>query len=110
MEYRYLGKSGLEVSVVGLGCNTFGRYADETQTARIVHKAIDVGITFLDTSNTYGLGVSEDFIGKALLGRRHEVVLATKAGWRMHDGPNGWGASRKHLIENLDASLKRLRT
>lgn len=111
MEYRHLGKSGLEVSVVGLGCNNFGPRTDEASAARVIDRAIDLGITFLDTSNTYGNGTSETFIGNALKGaKRNQVILATKAGWRMHEGPNGWGAGRKHLIENLDASLKRLQT
>jgi aryl-alcohol dehydrogenase-like predicted oxidoreductase len=108
MDYRHLGRSGLSVSVIGLGGNTFGRYADEAQTARIVHQALDVGINFIDTANVYGTGLSEELLGKALRGRRSEVLIATKAGMRMGDRPNERGSSRLHLIDSCHASLRRL--
>lgn len=108
MEYRRLGGSGLRVSVIGLGGNTFGRYADEAQTARIVHQALDLGINFIDTANVYNTGASEELLGKALQGRRDEALIATKVGMRMGDRPNERGSSRKHVIESCHASLRRL--
>ena len=108
MEYRQLGRSGLHVSVIGLGGNTFGRYADEAQTARIVHQALDLGINLFDTANVYGTGLSEELLGKALRERRDEALIATKAGMRMGDRPNEHGSSRKHVIESCHASLRRL--
>jgi aryl-alcohol dehydrogenase-like predicted oxidoreductase len=108
MEHRHLGRSGLRVSVIGLGGNTFGRYADEEQTARIVHQALDLGVNFLDTADVYSAGKSEEFIGKALRGRREEALIATKAGFATGDNPNQRGSSRKHLLESCDASLRRL--
>lgn len=109
MEYRRLGGSGLRVSVIGLGGNTFGRYADEAQTARIVHQALDLGINFIDTANVYNSGASEELLGKALQGRRDEVLIATKVGMHMGDRPNERGSSRKHVIESCHASLRRLK-
>ncbi len=108
MDYRQLGRSGLRVSVIGLGGNTFGRYADETQTARIVHAALDLGINLIDTANVYGAGASEELLGRALRGRRDEALIATKVGMRMGDRPNERGSSRKHVIESCHASLRRL--
>ncbi len=108
MEYRRLGRSGLRVSVIGLGGNTFGRYADEQQTAQIVYQALDLGINFIDTADIYNAGVSEEFVGKAIQGRLDEVVIATKVGMPMSERPNGSGSSRKHIIEGCEASLRRL--
>jgi|SRR5579871_124824 aryl-alcohol dehydrogenase-like predicted oxidoreductase len=108
MEYRQLGRSGLRVSVIGLGGNTFGRYADEQQTAKIIHQALDLGINLVDTADVYNGGVSEELVGKAVRGRRDEVLIATKVGIRNGDGPNDGGSSRKHVIEGCHASLRRL--
>lgn len=108
MEYRRLGKSGLSVSVIGLGGNTFGRYADEARTAMIVHKALDLGINLIDTADIYGNGVSEELLGKAIKGRRSEVLIATKVGMQMGVRPNERGSSRKHVIEGCHDSLRRL--
>jgi aryl-alcohol dehydrogenase-like predicted oxidoreductase len=110
MEYRRLGASGLRVSVIGLGGNTFGRYTDAEGTERIVSAALDAGINFFDTANIYNAGVSEEHLGRALKGRRDEVIIATKAGMRMGPGPNESGSSRKHLIASVHASLRRLQT
>jgi aryl-alcohol dehydrogenase-like predicted oxidoreductase len=111
MEYRRLGKSGVRVSVVGLGGNTFGRFCDESQTASIVHGAMDLGVNFIDTAESYSNGVSEDLIGKALQGRRHEVVLATKTGVRTEPGSEAGGRlTRKRIVARLEASLQRLQT
>ena len=110
MEYRQLGRSGVPVSVIGVGGNQFGSGADEQQTARIVDRAIDRGINFIDTADMYTRSVSEQFLGKALQGKRDQVVLATKTGMRMNDGPEGTGLSRRRIMAAVDASLKRLNT
>lgn len=108
MEYRQLGKSGLRVSVIGLGGNTFGRYADEQQTAAIVRQALESGINMIDTADIYGNGVSEELLGKAIQGHRDDLVIATKVGMRMGDGPNEAGSSRHHILAGCEASLRRL--
>jgi aryl-alcohol dehydrogenase-like predicted oxidoreductase len=110
VDYRSLGRSGLRVSVIGLGGNTFGRFADAAGTERIVSRAIELGVNFIDTADVYGTGQSESLLGRALRGRREQVLLATKVGMRMGDGPNDVGASRKRVIECCDASLRRLQT
>ena len=110
MEYRRLGDSGLLVSEVGLGTNTFGRRLDEDGTRRVVDRAIDLGITFIDTADVYGDGDSERFIGRALGTRRHQVVLATKFGSASGPTPHQRGGSRHWVIESVEASLRRLNT
>lgn len=110
MEYRRLGTSGLKVSALGLGTNSFGRRVDEKGAARILDQALDLGISFLDTANIYGGGLSEEFIGKALKNRRGKFILATKFGRVMEETPNGKGASRLHIMEQLEGSLTRLGT
>ncbi|TCC47657.1 aldo/keto reductase [Kribbella capetownensis] len=115
MEYRQLGDSGLTVSVVGLGCNNFGRRLDATRTDVVVNAAVDAGITLFDTADVYQgeHGSSEELLGKALGGRRDEVVIATKFGGDMH-GVNGpdWGvrASRRYIRKAVESSLQRLGT
>lgn len=115
MRYRPLGNSGLLVSVVGLGCNNFGRRLDVEQTRAVVDAAIDCGITLLDTAETYGgAGRSEEFIGAVLAGRRDQVVLATKFG--SQGGDMGYGpaagakGSRSYIRRAVEHSLRRLRT
>jgi aryl-alcohol dehydrogenase-like predicted oxidoreductase len=110
MEYRRLGKSGLRVSAVGLGTNNFGMRLDEKATAEVVHAAIDQGITMVDTSNSYGRGLSEEYIGKAIKGQREKVVLATKFASPLGEGPREPDASRKHMMEQVAKSLQRLGT
>jgi aryl-alcohol dehydrogenase-like predicted oxidoreductase len=110
MEYRRLGKSGLKVSAIGLGGNTFGNGADEAQTGRIVNRALDLGINFIDTADVYSRGISEEYVGKAVAGRRQEALIATKVQGRMGDLPNDEGLSRKHIMEGIEASLRRLDT
>ena len=110
MEHRKLGRSGLQVSAIGLGTNNFGRRLDARETAAVVHQALEEGITFIDTANGYGGGLSEEYIGTALSGRRQEAILATKVGWALGKGPHQGGASRKHIMEQIDISLSRLRT
>ena len=110
MEYRKLGSSGLQVSVVGLGTNNFGGRIDEAQSVAVVRQALDEGINFIDTANIYGRGVSEERIGVALKGLRENVLIATKVSGAMGDGPNSKGNSRHHIMEQVDASLRRLQT
>jgi aryl-alcohol dehydrogenase-like predicted oxidoreductase len=108
---RSLGLLGPEVSVVGLGCNNFGRRVDLTGTRAVVDAALEEGITFLDTANTYGdpRGASEELLGEVLSGRRDQVVLATKFGMDMGDGLGPRG-SRAYVRQAIDASLRRLQT
>jgi len=111
VEYRNLGNSGLKVSVVGLGCNNFGMRIDTEQTRVVVHKALDDGINLFDTADIYGnRGGSETMLGKALGPRRHEVVVASKFGMAMGDGPFMKGGSRRYIMSACEASLKRLNT
>ncbi len=110
MEYRTLGTSGLKVSALGLGTNSFGRRADEKQSKRVIDQALDLGVNFLDTANMYGPRLSEEIIGKALKSKRGQVLIATKFGRSMGGGPNDHGASRSHIMEQLEGSLSRLNT
>lgn len=110
MEYRQLGRSGLKVSAVGLGCNNFGRRCSQEATNEVVHKALDLGVTMFDTADFYGAGLSEEFLGRALGTRRKEVVVATKFGLSMGPGPYQSGGSRRYIMQAVEASLKRLGT
>ena len=111
MKYRRLGNSGLKVSEIGLGANNFGRRVDVEGTAAVIDRALDVGINLIDTANTYGGGRrSEEYIGRALKGKREEALVATKAAMSMGDGPNDKGASRLHLTSELEISLRTLGT
>ena len=111
MEYRRLGNSGLQVSLAGLGCNNFGMRIDAEQTRAVVQCALDEGITLFDTADIYGnRGQSEEMLGKALGNRRHEIVLASKFGMAMGDGPYKIGGSRRYIMAACEASLKRLCT
>ncbi len=115
MRYRSLGNSGLVVSVAGLGCNNFGRRLDVAATRAVVEAALEVGITLLDTADTYGgAGRSEEFLGEALAGRRDQVVLATKFGHQNADmgyGPAaGAKGGRGYIMRAAERSLRRLRT
>lgn len=110
MKYRRLGRSGLEVAVVGLGCNNFGRALDAESTERVVRTALDCGITFFDAADSYGEGRSEEYLGRALRGRRHEAVVATKVGWALGPGPNQRGACRARILAGIESSLRRLGT
>jgi aryl-alcohol dehydrogenase-like predicted oxidoreductase len=108
---RALGVLGPEVSVIGLGCNNFGRRVDMAGTRAVVDAALEEGITFLDTADIYGSphGRSEEFLGEVLQGRRDQVVLATKFGMNMDDG-RGPRGSREYIVHAVEASLRRLRT
>ncbi|WP_229115397.1 aldo/keto reductase [Halapricum desulfuricans] len=112
--YTTLGSTGLEVSRLALGCMNFGSEAewmidDREQSFEIIDRAIDLGINVLDTANVYSTGESEEIVGEAVAShRRDELVIATKVFGEMHDGPNGQGLSRKHIIDQAHASLDRL--
>ena len=110
MEFRKLGNSGLKVSKIGLGGNNFGWRADEQTSVTVINHAIDMGVSFIDTADMYDQGHSEEFIGKAIKGKRHQVIIATKFGSPMGEGPNERGGSRHYIIKAVDASLKRLQT
>src|SRR5438132_3598191 len=112
MEQRILGRSGLKVSAVGLGCNNFGIGLDAAATQAVVDKAIDLGISLFDTADFYGYqGKSEEFLGRAIANRRHEVVLATKFGAPMGKTPRmQGGGSRDYIMRAVEASLRRLGT
>jgi aryl-alcohol dehydrogenase-like predicted oxidoreductase len=106
---RPLGDSGLEVSIVGLGCNQFGRRLDLEGTRAVVEAALEHGVTFFDTADTYGRGRSEEYLGQLIEGRRDQVVLATKFGLDMGDGKGPRG-SRDYILQAFEASRQRLRT
>ncbi|WNV91473.1 aldo/keto reductase [Umezawaea sp. Da 62-37] len=120
MEYARLGGTGLTVSRIGLGCMSYGDPAagmhrwtlDEDDAAPFFRQAVELGVTFWDTANVYQGGTSEELVGRAVdrFSRREDVVLATKVSGRMHDGPGGSGLSRKAILEQVDASLRRLGT
>lgn len=120
MEYAQLGKSGLKVSRIALGCMSFGDsdrghhkwILDDSQAEPIFRLAVESGVTFWDTANIYADGTSEEIVGRAInkYSRREDIVLATKVFGRMHRGAGGGGLSRKAIIEQLDASLRRLGT
>jgi aryl-alcohol dehydrogenase-like predicted oxidoreductase len=116
MEQRQLGGAGIRVSEVGLGTGgQWGGRVDGQAAAEIVWAALNAGVTYIDTADIYGTwyrgtSVSEEILGAALEGIRQRVVLGTKACQATGDGPNDWGASRKHLVSALEASLRRLRT
>lgn len=113
MNYRSLGRTGVQVSELCLGTMMFGGKTDEAGSIPIIDKAIDSGINFVDTANVYSRGRSEEVVGKALKGggKREKIVLATKVHGQMDpDDPNGRGVSRRHIIAQCEASLKRLQT
>ncbi|HZU77659.1 MAG TPA: aldo/keto reductase, partial [Dehalococcoidia bacterium] len=111
MEYRNLGRSGLQVSVVGIGCNNFGGRMDAEQTAAVVNTALDMGVNLFDTADVYGgRGVSEEYLGKALQGKRRNAVIATKFASPMGEGPHWAGGSRRYIYDAVHNSLRRLGT
>jgi|SRR5688572_4616505 len=111
MELRNLGDSGLRVSLAGLGCNNFGARLDVERTRAVVHRALDAGITLLDTADIYGnRGGSETQLGEILGATRHAIVLATKFGMPMDDASVKSGASRRYIMQAVEASLRRLQT
>jgi len=112
VEQRNLGKSGLRVSAVGLGCNNFGGRVDLAATKKVVHRALDLGITFFDEADTYGdpRGSSETCLGQILGDRRKDIVLATKFARPMDAAGRYQGASRRYIMAQVEASLRRLKT
>lgn len=120
MDYVKLGKTGLDVSRICLGCMGFGDASrwihqwvlNEENSRAVIKKAVELGINFFDTANVYSLGASEEILGRALkdYAKRDEVVIATKVHGRMHEGPNGAGLSRKAIMSEIDKSLMRLGT
>lgn len=120
MSYVKLGNSGAAVSAVGLGCMSFGDPTRGThswtlrshEALPVLRRALELGITFFDTANVYSAGDSEEILGRAIhkYARREEVVIATKVHGEMSPGPNGWGLSRKHILWQVDESLRRLGT
>jgi 1-deoxyxylulose-5-phosphate synthase len=120
MEYTKLGRTGLDVSRICLGCMSYGVpergmapwSLNEEQSRPFIKRALELGINFFDTANVYSDGTSEEIVGRALkeFARREEVVIATKVFFRMHQGPNGAGLSRKAIMTEIDNSLKRLGT
>ena len=119
MDYTQLGSSGLKVSRIALGTMSMGQPAhgmtwmiDEATAEPIFRQALDLGVTLWDTANVYGMGTSEEIVGRAIgkLATREQIVLATKLRWPMHAGPGGGGLSRKAILEQTDASLSRLGT
>src|SRR3954464_13968026 len=113
MDYRQLGRTGVEVSPLCLGAMMFGDWGnkDHDESVRIIHRALDAGINFIDTADVYSRGESETIVGKALAGgRRDNVVLATKVHGRMGGDRNQFGNSRRWIVREVEASLKRLDT
>ena len=112
MEYRQLGRTGVQVSELCLGAMMFGAWGnpDRADSIRVIHRALDAGINFLDTADVYSRGESEEIVGEALEGRRDTIVLATKFHGSMGDDPNQQGNSRRWIFQEVDASLRRLRT
>src|SRR3954463_2587378 len=120
MQYTRLGPTGTQVSRICLGCMSFGApdrgshpwTLDEERSRPVIRHAIELGINFFDTANVYSDGTSEEIVGRALreFAKREEVVIATKVQGRMRPGPNGAGLSRKAVLAEIDASLRRLGT
>jgi aryl-alcohol dehydrogenase-like predicted oxidoreductase len=112
VEDRLLGRTGVRVSPFCLGAMMFGEWGnpDHAESVRIIHRALDAGINFVDTADVYSRGESEEIVGKALAGRRDQVVLATKVHGAMGEGPNERGNSRRWIVQECEASLRRLGT
>jgi aryl-alcohol dehydrogenase-like predicted oxidoreductase len=112
MTHRTLGRTGVKVSPLCLGAMMFGAWGnpDHDEGVRIIHRALDAGINFIDTADVYSRGESEEIVGKALAGRRDDVVLATKVHGTMGDDPNQFGNSRRWIMREVEDSLRRLRT
>jgi len=112
VDYRPLGRTGIRVSPLCLGAMMFGGKTSPADSAAIIDRALDAGINFIDTANVYNQGRSEEAVGEALQrnGRRSQVILATKVHGRMGDDPNAMGNTRRHIIEQCEASLRRLKT
>lgn len=119
MEYRFLGRSGLKVPALGLGCGTFGGQGplfsawgrnDVAQARSMVDMCLDAGVNLFDTADVYSSGASEAILGEALAGRRTQAIISTKVGLRFDEKPQALGSSRQHLVTAVDAALQRLKT
>lgn len=111
MEYRQLGSAGARVSVIGLGTNRFGsKEVPQDEVNKIIDAALDAGVNFIDSANVYNDGRSEETLGHALKGRMDRVVLATKFSFPKKDSANSWGASRYHMMQAVEKSLRRLQS
>ena len=110
MDYRRLGKSGLKVSAIGLGTNAFGSRADEQTSIKTIEHALELGVNFIDTAESYTQGRSEEIVGKAVKGKRSQAIIATKFGQPRTVGPKEQGGSRSYIIKAVENSLKRLNT
>jgi aryl-alcohol dehydrogenase-like predicted oxidoreductase len=119
MEFRQLGRSGLKIPVLSFGTGTFGGgtdffrawgSSDAAEASRLVSICLEAGVNLFDTADVYSKGLSEEILGKAIEGRRQDVLISTKTTFRMSDGPNNVGSSRHHLLQACDASLRRLGT
>lgn len=110
MDYRRVGNSGLMVSEIGLGGNNFGQRADEKTSIATIHHALELGINFIDTADKYTQGRSEEIVGKAVKGKRSQVIIATKFGHPSGIDPGEQGGSRRYILKAVEASLKRLNT
>jgi aryl-alcohol dehydrogenase-like predicted oxidoreductase len=117
MDYRFLGKSGVKVSVLSLGAATFGGgneffrswgQVDDSGASRMLDMCLDAGVNLIDVSNNYSTGLAEEVLGQALKGRRDRLLISTKAFFPMGDGPNDQGSSRLHVVQQCEASLRRL--
>lgn len=110
MEYRQLGNSGVRVSVIGLGTNQFGGPLDQQEVHNVIDAALGLGINFIDTADVYQNGRSETALGHALKGKWDRFVVATKVYFKTGEGPNDYGTSRYHIMNGVEASLRRLQT
>jgi len=110
IEYRNLGNTGLKVAPICMGCMMFGSRTEEPESAMIIQDALDNGWNFFDTANVYSKQKSEEILGRAVKGKRDQAVIATKVHGKMGDGPNDKGNSRRHIFQQVDASLRRLGT
>ena len=110
MQYKQMGRTGLKVSAMGIGTMFFGTQVNEAEAIKILDTAFDKGINMFDTADAYTGGKSEEIVGKAIKNKRQAVVLATKVGHKQGRGPNDSGLSREHIVQAVEASLKRLDT
>src|SRR4051812_19759178 len=112
MDFRTLGRTGVKVSPLCLGAMMFGAWGnrDHDESIRIIHRALDAGLNFIDTADVYSAGESEEIVGKALQGRRDDVVLATKFHAPMGEDPNMRGNARRWIVREVENSLRRLQT
>jgi aryl-alcohol dehydrogenase-like predicted oxidoreductase len=110
MQYRLLGRTGVKVSQLCLGTMSFGDTSDEAESARVFNRCLEVGINFFDCANGYARGRSEEILGKLMAGCRDDLVITSKVGFPQGDGVNDQGASRRHIFNQVETSLKRLNT